>query len=192
LDYFLKKEAMKQRTSIFVAGTIVLSCVLGITWSRTRTAGTTSATSNTVVPQRLQAAPDFQLQTWDGRDMKLSHFRGKALVLNFWATWCTPCRVEMPWLIDFAARYKDKGLEVVGISLDDGNPQLVADFVKEMKVNYTVLIGNHQVRDAYGGARFLPQTFFITPEGKINATSSGIKTKGDVENSIKKLLEWNK
>ena len=95
----------------------------------------------------------------------------------------------MPWLIEFSERYKDRGLVVVGISMDDGNAQLVADFVKEMKVTYPVLIGNHEVADAYGGARFLPQTFFITPDGKIKASKFGIKTKDDFENAIRQLLK---
>ncbi len=178
---------MKLRALMLVGFAITLAFM--ITWFRIRISGSTSEGSNPAVSWSLETAPDFQLQTTDGRTFKLSDFRGKALVLNFWATWCTPCRVEMPWLIDFSERYKDKGVEVLGISMDDGNPQVVADFVKQMKVTYPVLIGNHQVGDAYGGVRFLPQTFFITPEGKINASGLGIKTKDDFEKSIRYLLE---
>jgi len=180
---------MKRRILLVIGTAITLASLINFTWSSMRIVGLTTAVPNTVVSRPLKTAPDFQLQTLAGRVVRLSDFRGKALVLNFWATWCTPCRVEMPWLIDFSARYKDKGLEVVGVSLDDGNPQVVADFAREMKVNYLVLLGNHQVGDAYGGARFLPQTFFITPEGEISATSIGIKTKNDFENSIRQLLK---
>jgi len=180
---------MNRRILRVVSAAITLAPVINLAWSSIRIVGMTSAVPNTVVSRPLKTAPDFELQTLAGRVVRLSDFRGQALVLNFWATWCTPCRVETRWLSDFSARYKDKGLEVVGISLDDGNPQVVADFAREMKVNYLVLLGNQQVGDAYGGTRFLPQTFFITPEGKISATSVGIKTKDDFENSIRQLLK---
>jgi len=136
----------------------------------------------------LEPAPDFELKSLDGRAVKLSDFRGKVVVLNFWATWCAPCRVETPWLIDFYRRYKEQGLEVVGVSMDDGDQEHVADFVKEMGVNYTVLLGNHAVGDAYGGARFLPQTFFIDRNGNIIKHSFGIKSKSDFEEAIKQSL----
>src|SRR5262245_50639395 len=117
---------MKRRILLVIGAAITLVSLINFTWSSMRIVGLTTAVPNTVVSRPLKTAPDFQLQTLAGRVVRLSDFRGKALVLNFWATWCTPCRVEMPWLIDFSARYKDKGLEVVGVSLDDGNPQVVA------------------------------------------------------------------
>ena len=135
-----------------------------------------------------QRAPDFELKSLDGRTIKLSDFRGKAVVLNFWATYCAPCRVEMPWLIDFYQRYKSQGLEIVGISMDDGNQKQVDAFAREMNVNYAILLGNHSVRDAYGGARFLPQTFLVDRDGRIVKTLIGIKTRKDFEDSIKQLL----
>jgi peroxiredoxin len=133
-------------------------------------------------------APDFELKSLDGRTVKLSDFRGKAVVLNFWATYCAPCRVETPWLTDVYRQYKTQGLEIVGVSMDDGGQQQVSDFVKEMNVNYTILIGNHTVGDAYGGARFLPQTFLIDREGRIVKSVLGIQSKGDFEENIKQLL----
>lgn|ERR1041384_292594 len=136
----------------------------------------------------LERAPDFELQTLDGRTVKLSDFRGKLVVLNFWATWCAPCRVEMPWLIDFQRPYKEQGLEVVGVSMDDGEQQQVADFVKEMKVNYTVLKGNHEVGDEYGGVRFLPQTFIVGRDSKIIKHIFGIQSKSDFADAIKQAL----
>src|SRR5437868_4195356 len=146
---------------------------------------TASSVGNDVT---LELAPDFELTSLDGRTAKLSDLRGKVVVLNFWATWCAPCRVETPWLVDFYRQYKEQGLEVVGVSMDDGDRQQVADFVKEMKVNYTILIGNHAVGDAYGGLRFLPQTFFIGRDGKIIKHSFGIKSKSDFEDAIKQSL----
>lgn len=138
---------------------------------------------------QTKPAPDFELKTLDGRTVKLSDFRGKAMVLNFWATYCGPCRVEMPWLIDFYARYKSQGLEIVGISMDDGDQEQVAAFGKEFNVNYTIVMGNHAVGDAYGGARFLPQTFLVNREGRIIKSIVGIKSRNDFEESIKLLLD---
>ncbi|HYX30198.1 MAG TPA: TlpA disulfide reductase family protein, partial [Pyrinomonadaceae bacterium] len=125
----------------------------------------------------------------DGRSLKLSDFRGKAVVLNFWATYCAPCRVEMPWLIDLYKQYHARGLEIIGISMDDDvEQQQVADFVREINVNYPILLGNHTVADAYGGTQFLPKTLFIDREGRIAGATTGMKSKSDFENVIKQLL----
>ena len=134
-------------------------------------------------------APDFELKTVDGRAVKLSDFRGRAVVLNFWATYCGPCRVEMPWLIDLYRQHQSQGLEIIGVSMDDsGEAQQVADFVREFGVNYTIVLGNHTVGDAYGGARFLPQTFFIDRDGRITGSATGMKSKSEFETAILKLL----
>ena len=146
---------------------------------------TASSVGNDVT---LELAPDFELKSLDGRTVKLSDFHGKVVVLNFWATWCAPCRVETPWLVDLYRRYKEQGLEVVGVSMDDGDQEHVADFVKEMGINYTVLMGSHGVGDAYGGLRFLPQTFFIGRDGKIIKHSFGTNSKSDFEDAIKQSL----
>ena len=135
-----------------------------------------------------KSATDFELKALDGRSVKLSDFRGRVLVLNFWATYCAPCRVEMPWLIDFYKRYKAQGLEIVGVSMDDGDQQQVDAFAKEMNVNYTILLGTHLVGDAYGGMRFLPRTFLVDRDGRIVKSLIGIKTKAEFEESIKQLV----
>ena len=134
-------------------------------------------------------APEFELETLDGRAVKLSDFRGKAVVLNFWATYCGPCRVEMPWLIDLYKEYRSRGLEIIGISMDDdGERHQVADFLREFRVNYTIVLGNYVVGDAYGGVRFLPQTFFIDRKGQITGSAVGMKSKQEFETYIKQLL----
>ena len=135
-------------------------------------------------------APDFTLQSLDGRTVRLSDFRGKAVVLNFWATWCAPCRVEMPWLVELSRRYRAQGVEVVGVSLDDpGQEQEVAKFARERNVDYTILLGSNAVGDAYGGARFLPQTFFIDRDGRIVKSTVGITTESDLEKNIRELAQ---
>ena len=179
---------MNRRTIILVGVITLMTLSLYGSLRASRIFHSQAAASNSVDGTTLEPAPDFELKSLDGRTVKLSDFHGKVVVLNFWATWCAPCRVETPWLVDFYRQYKEQGLEVVGISMDDGEQEHVSDFVKEMGINYTVLTGNHAVGDAYGGARFLPQTFFIDRDGKIIKHNFGIKNKSDLEDVIKQSL----
>src|SRR3984893_4584128 len=159
-----------------------------LVYGASRTSKSQAADSAVDGNGKSRVAPDFELKSLDGRIVKLSDFRGKAVVLNFWATYCAPCRVETPWLIDFYRQYKTQGLEIIGVSMDDGGPEQVNDFVKEMNIDYTILVGNHTVGDAYGGTRFLPQSFLIDREGRIVKSIFGIKSKSDFEENIKQLL----
>ncbi len=133
-------------------------------------------------------APEFALHTLDGRSVTLSGFRGKVVLLNFWATWCAPCRVEMPWLVDFNNHYQRQGLEIVGVSVDDGDRDKVATFVGARHVNYTIVLKDEAVSVAYGGLRFLPQTFFIGRDGKITKWTYGVRSKEDFEENIRLAL----
>jgi peroxiredoxin len=133
-------------------------------------------------------APEFALHTLDGRSATLSGLRGKVVLLNFWATWCAPCRVEMPWLVDFSRRYQRQGLEIVGVSMDDDDRDRVAAFVRARDVNYTIVLKDKAVSDAYGGLRFLPQTFFIGRDGKVIKWTYGVRGKDDFEDDIRRAL----
>ena len=133
-------------------------------------------------------APDFTLDSLDGKSMKLSDLRGKAVLLNFWATWCGPCKIETPWLVELQNQYGSQGLQVVGVAMDDGKDE-IAKFVKDMGVNYPVLIGKEAVGDAYGGVPALPESFFIGRDGKIVDKIIGLKGKGEIEDSIKRALD---
>jgi|SRR5579863_701474 len=133
-------------------------------------------------------APDFELSSLNGQRVKLRDFRGKVVLLNFWATWCAPCRVEMPWLVEFYQHYRAQGLEIIGVSVDDNDRDKVEKFVRDRHVNYTILRKDETVGDAYGGLRFLPQTFFIGRDGKIIERTYGIRAKGDFESDIKAAL----
>jgi len=134
-------------------------------------------------------APEFRLESLEGRAVRLSDYRGQAVLLNFWATWCAPCRVEMPWLADLSRRYRRQGLEIVGVSMDGADRARIASFVRERKIPYTILLGDEAVGAAYGGVRLLPQTFFIGRDGAVAWSISGLATKSDLELAVRQLLE---
>jgi len=133
-------------------------------------------------------APDFTLQSLEGTTVRLSDYRGKAVLLNFWATWCPPCKIEMPWFVELQKQYGPAGLQILGVAMDDGSPKEIAAFAKEMGVNYPVLIGKEAVGDAYGGIPYLPVSFFIDRNGKVVDKVLGLKGRGDIEGDVKKIL----
>jgi peroxiredoxin len=133
-------------------------------------------------------APDFALSSLDGRKVKLSDFRGKAVLLNFWATWCPPCKVEMPWLEDLQNQYGKDGLVVLGVAMDDSEPASIAKFASELGVNYQVLLGTDQVSDDYGDVQYLPTTFYINRDGAIVDKMTGLLGRKDIEDAVRKAL----
>jgi thiol-disulfide isomerase/thioredoxin len=133
-------------------------------------------------------APNFTLETLDGKNLSLSDFRGKAVIVNFWATWCGPCKIETPWLVELQNQYGAQGLQVVGVAMDDSGKDEIEKFAKEMGVNYPVLIGKEAVGDAYGGVPALPESFFVGRDGKIVDRIIGLKGRGEIEDSVKKAL----
>jgi len=141
----------------------------------------TSITKSTV-------APDFTLESLDGKSVRLSDLRGKAVLLNFWATWCGPCKIETPWLVELQKQYGSQGLQVIGVAMDDSSKEDIAKFATEMGMNYPVLLGKEAVGDAYGGVPALPETFFIGRDGKIVGKILGLESESEIEDSIKKAL----
>ncbi len=146
-----------------------------------------------IVPGNLsgKAAPDFELKTIDGKTVRLSDYRGKAVLLNFWATWCPPCKIEMPWFVDLQKQYGEQGLQVIGVSVDDDaekNADKIAEFAKQMNLNYVVVLGNEKVSDQYGGVEGLPTTFYIDRNGKIVGYVQGLVSHSEIEDNVKKAL----
>lgn len=133
-------------------------------------------------------APDFTLTTLDGKKVKLSDYRGKAVLLNFWATWCGPCRVEIPWFMDLEKQYGPQGLVILGVAMDDDGKSTVTKFAQDMKIDYTVLLGNDNVADEYGGVDGLPTTFYVDRDGKIVKVVAGLVSHKEIEDGIKEAL----
>ena len=134
-------------------------------------------------------APDFALKDSDGKVVHLSDYKGKVVVLDFWATWCGPCRIEIPWFTDLQRNQKDKGFEVLGVSMDDEGWEVVKPFLSEVGVNYRVVMGNDSTAQAYGGVDALPTTFLIDRDGKIAAVHVGLANKKDIVDGVEKLLQ---
>lgn len=135
-----------------------------------------------------QVAPAWNLTSLDGKPVKLSDFKGKVVVLNFWATWCPPCRREIPAFIALQKQYGDKGLVVVGVSMDEGGAAVVKPFVNKMGINYPVVIGDQKTAAAYGGIQVVPTTFIIDKTGKVAAQHEGDADRATFEAEIKPLL----
>jgi len=128
-------------------------------------------------------APDFSLG-----ENRLSGLKGKVVLLNFWATWCVGCKQEIPWFMDFQTLYQPKGLEVVGVSLDDEGWKVLKPYLAEHPMNYTVALGNDAVADLYGGVDALPTTVLIDREGRIAYQHAGVVDRAECEKEIQGLL----
>ena len=181
---------MKRNALIIVALSIVVALLIyaGARYSRPGASAEAAAASLKVSESQGNLAPEFELPKLDGQNVKLSSYRGKAVLINFWATYCAPCKIEMPWLVDLYKQYQPQGFDILGISMDDVGKDEVERFAKELKVNYTVLQGNEKVGDAYGGIQFLPETFIVDRNGKIVKTLFGIHSESDFEDGIKQAL----
>jgi peroxiredoxin len=137
----------------------------------------------------LKTAPDFALKDANGATVKLSDYHCKVVVLNFWATWCGPCKVEIPWFMEFEKQYKDKGFAVLGVAMDDDGWNVVKPYIAERKMNYRIVMGNDSVASAYGGIDSLPTTFVINQDGKIVTSHIGLVNKDDYQKEIQALLD---
>ncbi len=135
-------------------------------------------------------APDFALKSVDGKTVKLSDFKGKVVILDFWATWCPPCRKGIPDLIELKSEFGKKGVEIIGISVDSQNTiGEVPSFVKDKKINYPVVYADKKVVGDYGGIESIPTSFIIDKSGKIVNKFIGLYPKETYVAEINKLLK---
>jgi len=160
----------------------VLGLVLAITFTAFACAQS-PATS-----QDLPDAPQFTLKTLDGGKLSLADYRGKVVLLNFWATYCVPCKTETPWFVDLQKKHAAEGLQVVGITMDEPENKRLPKFVADMGVNYPIAFGSYELADAYGQVQALPVTFLITRDGKIAKEIRGIESKEKLEAEVAKMI----
>jgi peroxiredoxin len=149
-------------------------------------------------PLNGQQAPNFILQDLQGQNISLASFKGHPLVVDFWATWCGPCKLEIPWLEDLQKQYAGQGLQIIGISADDldkGDPAKlftekheISDFATKMHINYPVLLDANSIADSWGGVDALPTTFFIDRNGKIVASTVGLPARDEIVSDIQKAM----
>jgi len=133
-------------------------------------------------------APNFSLKTAEGKSIDLRDFQGKVVVINFWASWCPPCRSEIPGLLHVYHKYKPKGLEIVGISLDRDGWKRVSPLVRDMNIEYPVVMGDNDVVNAYGGIRAIPTTIIIGRDGKIVDRVTGYIDRQRFEDEIREII----
>ena len=155
--------------------------------TKENTSANSQYTATTTTNSSEAMAPDFVLTDTKGNQIKLSDYRGKVVILDFWATWCPPCRRGIPDLIDLQKTYKNK-LAVIGISLDTDSKKDVVPFIKEYGINYKVAYGDNNVVQKYGNIQSIPTTFIINQEGKIVDSYIGLQRKETFENQIKALI----
>ena len=153
-----------------------------------------------VSPLDGKAAPAFALEDLNGKTVSLASYRGKAVLVNFWATWCGPCQVETPWLVELRDKYAGQGFEILGVDTeaDDLKADDQAGWAKDKaainkfaaaeRIDYPVLLNGDSISEAYGGLDDLPASFFIDRSGKVVAASVGLTSESDIESNIKRAL----
>src|SRR5690349_3877180 len=148
-------------------------------------AGGTSA----VCDAKTKKAPDFELADYAGKKVRLGDYKGKVVLVNFWATWCGPCKYEIPMFVDLQQKYGARGVNFLGISIDD-EAEALKPFVDEHKMNYPVLVGlgHEDIQDAYGPLMGVPVTVVVGRDGNICTRHFGLRPKDLIENNIKSLL----
>jgi len=168
------------------------------------TAGGSSSSSPTALeyisPLQGRIAPAFALSDLNGQKVSLASYRGKALMINFWATWCAPCKIETPWIVELRNKYASQGFEVLGVDTegDDLKPDDkvgwaktktdVNKFIAQEKMQYPVLLDGDSISVPYGGLDELPTSFFVDRAGKVVAAQVGLSSESDLEAKIKKAL----
>ena len=173
------------RLSAAIATAILLGCFL-----QGCSSGPHTVKAASVKPaQDRKDAPEFALKDADGKVVHLADYRGKVVLLDFFATWCGPCKIEIPWFTEMERKNKDRGFAVLGVSMDDEGWEVVKPFLVELGVNYRVVIGNDSTAQVYGGVDALPTTFLIDQAGKIAAVHVGLASRKEFEDGIQQLLQ---
>jgi peroxiredoxin len=148
-----------------------------------------AAKAGIIAANSRKTAPDFALKDAHGATVRLSNYRGKVVLLNFWATWCEPCKTEIPWFIEFENHYKNSGFVVIGISMEEDGWGAVMPYLQDRKIGYRVVVGDRKLGKRYGGIDALPTTLLIDRRGRIAESHEGLETKSTYEDEIRYLLD---
>jgi thiol-disulfide isomerase/thioredoxin len=125
----------------------------------------------------------------DGKKVSLAQFKGHPVVINFWATWCGPCKLEMPWFEAINGKYRPQGLVILGLSQDEGTArEKIAAAVKKLGVSYQILLPDESVAKAYGGVDYLPETFYVDAKGRVVDQTAGAATQEQIEADVQKTI----
>ncbi len=150
---------------------------------------TASATPVVNALPRIGPAPSWKLQDLDGKPVTLDQFKGKVVVLDFWATWCPPCRAEIPGYTDLMRKYEKEGLVIVGASVDQGGPDVVKPFAQKMGINYPLVMADEATATAYGATEAIPTTIIIDRAGQIRDRKVGSEETAEYEKKIVAVLK---
>jgi thiol-disulfide isomerase/thioredoxin len=143
------------------------------------------------------AAPSIVMKDLDGHDVTLEQFKGKVVLVNFWATWCAPCKIEIPWMIEFQKKYSSRGFTILGVSMDEDGKKAIDPFLQKERfdvdgqkeaMNYPILLGNDSVADKFGSIMGLPTSMLFTRDGKKIRTIVGLVNHDDISKAIEGLL----
>jgi len=187
------QSSAPQSSRLLTIGIIIAAVALAMFWvKQDRDASKSKAGAGTLAgPSAVKvgnAAPKLVLKNLDGKTVNLEDLKGKVVIVDFWATWCQPCTIMIPWLVEFRNRYASQGLEIVGVAMDDEGIEAVKPFVDKNKMNYPVLLGNEGAANDWGGVYGLPTSFMIDRQGKIRITHQGLIGKDIIEKDIRSLL----
>lgn len=160
--------------------------------ARTGDSADSSDDSNPASKLQGHTAPAFSLVDLSGKKVSLADYQGKPVLVNFWATWCGPCKLEMPWLEEFSKKYASQGLVILGVAADDAPKNIIASVVNKTGVTYPVLLKDDKVENLYGGVEYLPESFYVGRDGKVVLATAGLTSEGggkdEIEAHIKKLI----
>jgi thiol-disulfide isomerase/thioredoxin len=180
----------RARTAPALQATVLLLALFWPAWDRALIAQPPAPKTKSAGPGRLigKPAPDFFVTSLDGKKISLGDYRGKALLINFWATWCGNCKLEMPWLASLQEKYANQSFQVLGIVTDNAPTSKVRSLTAKYGVKYPILECNHATAQAYGGLPELPVSFFVSRHGVVVAEMAGADSEREIESNIRKAL----